>query len=101
MVPSNALKIKEIVNGFPNNVLPKIDHEPKFEDIQVTTLLLNANAIAVPSMAGGGAPGHLRIIMIQVEYNMLSSQQRPGWNLSILAPFPSSQQAPTQWVQLR
>jgi hypothetical protein len=50
VVPINALVVEEIINGFPNPVLPKIDHEPTFEDIQVTTRLLNANAILVSSM---------------------------------------------------
>jgi hypothetical protein len=73
MTPSNALAVEEIINGLPNPVLPKIDHEPACEDIQVTTRLLNANAISVPSMVGGGAHGHLGIIMIQVEYAVISS----------------------------
>jgi hypothetical protein len=33
MAPSNALAMEEIINGFPNPVLPKIYHEPTFEDI--------------------------------------------------------------------
>jgi hypothetical protein len=57
MAPSNALTVEEIINGFPNLVLPQIDNEPTFEDIQVTPRLLNANAISVPSMVGGwGCP---------------------------------------------
>jgi hypothetical protein len=67
MALRNALTVEEIVSGFPNPVLPKIYHEPTFEDIQVTPHLLNANAIAVPSMAGGGAHGHLGIIITQVD----------------------------------
>jgi formylmethanofuran dehydrogenase subunit A len=73
MAPSNALTVEEIINGFPNPVLPKIDNEPTLEDIQVTTRLLNANAISIPSMAGGGAHGHLGIIMAQVEYDAISA----------------------------
>jgi hypothetical protein len=73
MAPSNALTVEEMINGFPNPVLPKIDHEPTFEDMQVTTRLLNANAISVPSMAGRGARGHLGIIMTQVEYAVISA----------------------------
>jgi hypothetical protein len=73
MAPSNALAVEEIINGFPNPVLPKIDNEPTFEDIQVTNRLVNANAISVPSMAGGGAHGHLGIIMTQVEYAAISA----------------------------
>jgi hypothetical protein len=72
MAPRNALTVEEIINGFPNPVLSKIDHEPTFEDIQVTTRLLNANAISIPSMSGGGAHGHLGIIMTQVEYETIS-----------------------------
>jgi hypothetical protein len=68
MAPSNALMVEEIINGVPNPVLPKIDNEPTFEDIQITTRLLNAYAISIPSMVGGGAHGHLGIIMSQVEY---------------------------------
>jgi hypothetical protein len=73
MAPRNALTVDEIINGFPNPVLPKIDHKPTFEDIQVTTRLLNANAIAVPSMVGGGAHRHLGVIMTQVEYATISA----------------------------
>jgi hypothetical protein len=73
MAPNNALTVEEIINGFPNPILPNIDHEPTFEDIQVTTRLLNANAISIPSMAGGGAHGHLGIIMTQVEYTAIST----------------------------
>jgi hypothetical protein len=73
MAPSNALTVEEIINGFPNPVLPKIDNKTTFEDIQVTPHLLNANAISVPSMAGGGAHGHLVITMTQVEYAAISA----------------------------
>jgi hypothetical protein len=72
MAPSNALTVEEIINRFPNPVLPKIDNEPTFEDIQVTTRLLNANAISIPSMAVGVAHGHLGVIMTQVEYAAIS-----------------------------
>jgi hypothetical protein len=73
MAPSNVLTVEEIINGFPNPVLPKIDNEPVFEDIQVTTRLLNTSAISIPSMAGGGAYGHLGIIMTQVKYAAISA----------------------------
>jgi hypothetical protein len=73
MAPSNPLRVEEIVNGFPNPVLPKIDHDPTFENIQVTTCLISANAISVPSVAGGGAHGHLGIIMTYVEYADISA----------------------------
>jgi hypothetical protein len=76
MAPSNSLTVENIINGFPNPILPKIDHEPTFEDIQVTTRLLNANTISIPSMTGGGAHGNLGIIMNQVEYASIST---PPW----------------------
>jgi hypothetical protein len=73
MAPSNALTVEEIINGSPNPVLPKIDKDPTFEDIQIATRLLNANAISIPSMAGGGAHGHLGITISQVEYAAVSA----------------------------
>jgi hypothetical protein len=73
MAPSNAPTVEEIINIFPKPILPKIDHKPTFEDIQVTTCLLNANAIFIQSMTGGGAHGHLGIIMAQVEYTTIST----------------------------
>jgi hypothetical protein len=73
MAPSNVLTFEEIVNGFPKPVLPKIDNEPTFEDIQVKNRILNANSISVPSMSGGGAHGHPGIIMTQVEYAAISA----------------------------
>jgi hypothetical protein len=73
MAPSNALTVEEIINGFPSPVLPKIDNEPTFKDIQVTARLLNANAISIPYMVGGGAHVHLGIIMTQLEYAAISA----------------------------
>jgi hypothetical protein len=45
--------VYEIIDSFPNPVLPKIYQEPIFEYTQITTNLINANAISVPSMYGG------------------------------------------------
>jgi predicted secreted protein len=52
MAPINALTVEEVINGFPNPVLPKVDHEPTFKDIHIKTRILNSNAISVPSMDG-------------------------------------------------
>jgi hypothetical protein len=41
--------------------------------MKITTRLLNANAISITSMAGGGDHGHLGIIMTQVEYAAIST----------------------------
>jgi hypothetical protein len=73
MAPSNALTFDKIINRFLYPVLPKIDSKPAFEEIKITTRLLNANAISIPSMASGGAPGHLGFIMSQVEYAAVSA----------------------------
>jgi hypothetical protein len=73
MLPIKAVAVEEIINGFPNAVLPNIDNDPTFEDIQVKNRLLIANIISVPSMAGGGAHGHLGIIMTQVEDSAISA----------------------------
>jgi hypothetical protein len=43
------------------------------EDIKIKNRLLNYNAISITYMAGGGAHGHLGIIMTQVEYAAISA----------------------------
>jgi hypothetical protein len=96
MAPSNALTVEEIINGFPNPVLPKIDNDPTFEEIQITTHQLNANTISIPLMAGGGAHWHLGIIMSHVELFMCPR----GWNPSIPTLLPSSHLAPMPWMQI-
>jgi hypothetical protein len=63
--------VEEIISGFPNPALPKIDNEPTLKDIKVTTSLLNENAISV--MVGGGAHDHLGILITQVEYAVISA----------------------------
>jgi hypothetical protein len=68
MAPPHALTVDEIINRFPNHVLQKIDHKTTFEDIQVTDRLPNATAIFITSLFGGGAHGHLGIIMTRMEY---------------------------------
>jgi hypothetical protein len=73
MAPRNALTVEEIINRFLSPALPKIDNEPTFEDIQITTRLMNANVISIPSTAGGGVHGLLGIIMSQVEYADVST----------------------------
>jgi formylmethanofuran dehydrogenase subunit A len=64
--------VEEIINASPKPVLPKIDREPIFEDIQVTTRLLNANTISISAMAVEGVHGHLGTILTQVEYYVIS-----------------------------
>jgi hypothetical protein len=73
MAPSNAHTVDEIINSFISPVIPKVKYGPTFEGIQVKTRLLNVNAISVPSMAGEGDPGHLGIIMTQVDYAAISA----------------------------
>jgi hypothetical protein len=72
MVSCNALTVEDIINGFPN-ALPNVYQELPFEDIQITTHLINTNAISCSSMPGGGDHGHLGIIMTPVEYVAISN----------------------------
>jgi hypothetical protein len=101
MAPSNVLAVEEMVNGFTNPFLPKIDNEPTFEDIQVTTRMLNENSISVSSMTGRGAHGHMATLESSgPRLSMLPSHHLRGWILTIITPFHLSQQAPMPWMQL-
>jgi hypothetical protein len=67
----------ELIAGFPHSSLPKVTGEPKFEDLKVIRLLLNANAMRVSSYVGGGRHGHLGIIMTSEEYFAIAADVFP------------------------
>jgi hypothetical protein len=97
------------INGFPNPALPKVDHEPTFEDIHIKTHLLNANVIiSVPSMAGGDTHGHLVIITTPVGYVVISATPWETvhveillfWELLTISKYSFSQYVLSEFVYL-
>ena len=68
-----ALTVDEMIDGFPNPILPSVLNEPVFEDIMMTHKLLSANCISIPSGADGGCYGHLGVIQTAQQYATISN----------------------------
>ena len=58
---------------FPYKSLPKIHGEPTYDDIKTLKDKLRANATKITSELGGGAHGHLGLILTAVEYASVSA----------------------------
>ena len=58
---------------FSYKSLPKIHGEPTYDDIKTLKDKLRANAAKITSELGGGAHGHLGLILTAVEYASVSA----------------------------
>jgi hypothetical protein len=80
----------ELIVGFPYSTLSKVTGEPTFEDLKITSRLLNANTMSVSSYEVGGRHGHLGIIMTNMKYftvatNVFLPPENPGLAATIVA----------------
>ena len=63
-----ALSIDDITAKFPVKVLPRIEGEPNYDSIQEMVQMLYGNASSIPTTLGGGAHGHLGLVMSPALY---------------------------------
>ena len=63
--------------AFPHPVLTPISGKPRGLDISILEQELYANAMIVPSTSGGGAHGHLGMLMSTTDYQTASGQAVP------------------------
>jgi hypothetical protein len=55
--------VKEVIASFPHPILLTVQGEPDYQTIHAIQKLLQANARAIDTHLGGGALGHLRLIV--------------------------------------
>ena len=67
---SSSTNYRETV--FPHHDLTRIQGEPTFSDLKLLTREIKANAMAVHSTLGGGAHGHLGLVLTPAQYALLS-----------------------------
>ena len=67
-----AYLTEEVLAKFPHKQLPRCDGEPNYEAIHEIMMAMYANAGAIPTTLGGGAHGHIRLIMDVTQYATLS-----------------------------
>lgn len=64
--------VDDFVNSFPEPSISSISGEPTYADIKRVHDSLKNNATSVPSTLGGGAHGHLGLIMEDATYHTLT-----------------------------
>eukprot|EP00957_Ditylum_brightwellii_P211023 15365673-Ditylum_brightwellii.AAC.4 len=64
---------KEVKSKFSNKILSQVDVEPTYEHIHAIMMEIYANAAAVPTILGGGAHGHIGLVMDTALYTTLST----------------------------
>ncbi len=70
---SSISNVNYIDTFFEFKELTKIHGEPTFESIKLLHNQLKANANSVPSTLGGGAHGHLGLVLPPTLYNLISN----------------------------
>jgi hypothetical protein len=64
--------VEDIIASFPHPVLPTVQGEPDYHTIHAIRKLLQANARSIDSHLGGGALGHLGLIISVAAYAIVA-----------------------------
>jgi hypothetical protein len=81
--------IETIIDSFPNQTIPAIEGEPKYETIKNVEKLLIENAASVHSTLGGGNHGFLGVILTPEKYQLVTGHTfEPYTNPGALPTLP-------------
>eukprot|EP00957_Ditylum_brightwellii_P078280 5951935-Ditylum_brightwellii.AAC.1 len=80
-----APTVEEIINDFPHPTVPRITGEPTYDTIHTVHKILQENAASTHSNKGGGAHGHLALVLTpghyqQVTGHAFAAPAHPGLN---------------------
>jgi hypothetical protein len=75
--------IKDVISSFPHPILPKVQGDPDYQKNHAIRKFLQANARAIDTHLGGGALGHLGLIVSDASYAMVA---------------PATEAVPTLWI---
>jgi hypothetical protein len=64
--------VEDIIASFPHPILPTVQGEPDYHTIHAICKLLQANARSIDSHLGGGALGHLGLIVSVAAYAIVA-----------------------------
>jgi hypothetical protein len=82
--------VEDVMVIFPHPVLPTVQGDPDYQTIHATRRFLQASSRAIDTHLGGGALGHLVLIISDASYAMIApatadeptlwiTPQAPGW----------------------
>jgi hypothetical protein len=62
--------VEDVISCFPQPVLPSVTGEPDYHTLHAIRKMLHANARSIDTHLGGGAFGHLGVIISDAVYEM-------------------------------
>jgi hypothetical protein len=70
--------VEDVVASFPHPILPTVQGEPDYQTIHAIQKLLQANARSIVTYLGGGALGHLCLIVSESAYAIVAPTGENG-----------------------
>jgi hypothetical protein len=70
--------VEDVIAIFTHPILPTLQGEPGYHTIHAIRKLLQANARAIDTHLGGGALGHLGLIVSDASYAMITPATEAG-----------------------
>jgi hypothetical protein len=64
--------VEDVIASFPHPVLPSVPGEPDYHNLHAIHKMLRANTRSIDTHLGGGAFGHLGIIISDIAYEGIS-----------------------------
>jgi hypothetical protein len=64
--------VEDVMESFPNPVLPAVEGDPNYQTINATRKFIQANSRAINTHLGGGTLGHLGLIFSDVSYSNIA-----------------------------
>jgi hypothetical protein len=64
--------VEDVIFCFPHPILPSVTGEPDYHTFHAIHKILRANARSIDTDPGGGAFGHLGVIISNVAYEIIS-----------------------------
>jgi hypothetical protein len=80
--------VEDVIASLSHPILPTVQGEPDCQTIHAIRKLLQANARAIDTHLGGGALGHLGLIVSDASYTMLAPAKEAGPTLLISPTAP-------------
>jgi hypothetical protein len=87
--------VEDVIVSFPHPILPSFQGEPDYQTIHAIRKLLQANSRASDTHLGGGALGHLGLIVSDASYAMIYPATDAGPTLWVSPTFPGRAPANT------
>jgi hypothetical protein len=82
------MMVKDIIVRLPHHILPTVQGHPDYHTIHAIRMLLQANARAIDTHLGGGALGHMGLIVSDASYAMVAPEIEAGTTLWISPTAP-------------